>query len=102
MNFKRNTKSISDLFTLRGSFALPCGELSATDTGFSFETEDYSVSSQFFSHSSGVNLRHDTLKNTSDKELSLRSVLSKFTFNGGEYEVYTQHSTWCAERYGLR
>lgn len=100
MNFKRNTKNILDLFTLRGSFALPSGELSAAADGYEFIGEDYSLKSVFTPHPSGVIERRDTITNTSGKTLSLRSVLSKFTFNGGEYEVYTQYSIWCGERYG--
>lgn len=100
MSYKNKVSSISDLFTLRGSFAPPSGELTPTENGFVAECEKFTLRSELYPHPSGVTKRVDSIKNTSSEPITLRSALSKFVFNGGEHEVYTQRSFWCAERYG--
>ena len=100
MNYKNKVSSISDLFTLHGSFAPLSEKPLSTENGFTVEGEGLSIRSEFYPHSSGVTRRADSIKNTSSEPISLRSALSKFVFNGGEYEVYTQRCFWCAERYG--
>ncbi len=100
MNYKNKVRSISELFTFHGSFPLLNEKVTATENGFLIENSDLTLSSDFYPHPSGVTRRVDRIKNTSNKPISLRSILSKFVFNGGEYEVYTQRSVWCGERYG--
>lgn len=100
MNYRNKVRSVSDLFTLHGSFAPPCASLVATENGFIAECDEFTLTSDIYPHSSGVTKRVDSIKNTSDKPITLRSILSKFVLNGGEYEVYTQRSVWCGERYG--
>ena len=94
------TKDVSDIFTLHGSFALLSGEPVATDGGFEFEGNGLKLTANITKHPSGVVCRRDTVKNISDKPITISSALSKFVFNGGEHEVYTQRSVWCGERYG--
>ena len=100
MNYKKKVNEIGDLFSLHGSFAPPSEKPTATENGFTVECEKFTLTSCFYPHPSGVTKRVDCIKNTSDSPLSLRSILSKFVFNGGEYEVYSQRCFWCAERYG--
>ena len=101
MNYYKNKMiSLPDLLTLHGSF-LPLTEyVRETETGFLYKSSDFTITSDFYPHPSGVTKRIDRIKNVSDNPISLSSVLSKFMFNGGEYEVYTQRSVWCGERYG--
>ena len=98
--FDMTVNRISDLFTLCGSFGLPVGEIERTEDGYRYVGEGYEALSTVQNHSSGVNCRRDSIRNTSDQPITLRAALSKFTFYGGEYEVYTQYSEWCNENMG--
>ena len=98
-----NIKNITvpeDMFTLHGSMKKPVGEVKVIDGGLFYEGEGYEVTSKYTTHPSGVTERRDCIKNVSDEDISICSILSKFVFNGGEYEVYTQYSEWCGERNG--
>lgn len=98
---KYKTSKISELFTLAGDFSPITGapEILA-EGGFAYKSEILGITSEQNKHSSGVTVRNDVIKNVSDKPVTLRVALSKFTFSGGEYEVYTQYSQWCAESQG--
>ena len=99
MKFK--TSEIGQLITLSGSFSLLTGAPEMLDGGsFSYKNDVLGVTSEQKKHVSGVTVRQDTLKNVSDKPVSLRAALSRFTLSGGEYDVYTQYSQWCAESQG--
>ena len=95
-----NVKTISDLFLLCGDFSLPTGEVELTDDGYRYVGEGYTATTTLKQHDSGVIRRCDCIQNTTDHDISLRAALSKFVYNGGEYEVYTQYSEWCNESIG--
>lgn len=98
MNFKvQNSKQ---LYTVKGNFSATAGEVQATENGYTFNGDGYKMTTVIDKHSSGVHIRRDVIENISEKPIELRAVLSKFTFNGGEYEVYTQYSEWCHENIG--
>ena len=88
MNFRMN--KVHDMYTLKGSFAMPVGDIEKTENGAIYKDEGYEVTTSITKHWSGVCIRKDVFKNVSDKAIDLRAVLSKFRFNGGEYEVFTQ------------
>jgi len=90
----------SDLFSLHGSFDTLNGGFSQNGDEYVFQSNTLVATATFTHHPSGVVKRCDRVTNVSDQALSLRSALSKFVFNGGEYEVYSQYSMWCCERYG--
>ena len=98
MNFK--TGKVNELYTLHGDFVLPVGAVEHTDNGFKYSGDGYTVSTVIEKHVSGVCKRKDVITNVSDKDIDIRAALSKFSFNGGEYEVYTQYSEWCHEGIG--
>ena len=95
-----NCNSAKDMYTLRGSFTLPIGNVCKTDSGFAYEGDGYRVDTAVEKHESGVYKRKDIITNISDKPIDIRAALSKFSFDGGEYEVYTQYSEWCHEGVG--
>ena len=66
------------------------GDIERESDSLSFLGADIEFHSVFETHSSGVVSRRDILKNISSRELSLSTLLSRFVFNGGEYQVYTQ------------
>jgi len=86
--------------TLEGDFNRPCGPVEVRDGKFFFAGDGIEWSSIITEHKSGVKKRVDTIKNTSDRVIDIRNMLSKFIFEGGEYEVYTQYNEWCGEGYG--
>ena len=100
MDYTKRVKKASELFSVRGNFELPVGDVERDGDSLAFVGENIEFHSAFKTHSSGVVSRRDTVKNVSSRELSLSALLSRFVFNSGEYQVYTQHSIWCGERYG--
>lgn len=98
MNFK--TKSVKDLYTLCGSFSLPLGSAESTEDGYIYKGDGYVIKTVIEKHPSGVFKRSDVLTNVSDKSIDVRAALSKYSLDGGEYEVYTQYSEWCHEGVG--
>ncbi|MBQ6840148.1 MAG: hypothetical protein IJO45_05605, partial [Oscillospiraceae bacterium] len=92
MNYMDHYQKIGDLITLLGDFPLPEGELTRQQNGFSYQNETVEVAAEFENHPSGVVLRRDRVKNISDHPITIRTALSKFVFNSGEFEVYTQYN----------
>lgn len=88
------------LFTVEGSFGKLDGSVTDRNGKYTYSSGELELSSEHSTHASGVTKRRDSIKNVSDKPVSLRSALSKFTLSGGEYEVYTQYSEWCGEGKG--
>lgn len=98
MNFK--TQTAKQLYTLKGSFAYPTDEIKVNENELYYLGDGYEITTVLRKHTSGVCIRKDVIKNVSDKNVTFRAALSKFTFCGGEYEVYTQYSEWCRESVG--
>ena len=92
MNYMDHYQKIGDLITLLGDFPLPEGELTRQENGFFFGNDTVEVSAVFENHPSGVVLRRDTVKNIAERPITIRTALSKFVFNGGEFEAYTQYN----------
>ncbi len=91
---------IGDLFSIYGSVSMPVGMPEKTVNGYYFKGEGFEAISENISHSSGVTVRSDRITNISQNEISFTRILSKFVFNSGDYEVYTQYSEWCDESLG--
>ena len=98
MDFKIN--SVKDVYTFKGSFDLPTGSVVNTENGFVYFGNGFKAEATVEKHPSGVCKRTDVITNVSDEPIDLRAALAKFSFNGGEYEVYTQYSEWCHESNG--
>jgi len=92
MNYMDHYQKIGDLITLLGDFPLPEGDLTRRENGFSYKNDAVEVVTEFENHPSGVVLRRDKVKNISHRPITIRTALSKFVFNGGEFEVYTQYN----------
>ena len=99
MNFK--TAEIGEVIALVGDFSPLTGAPEMTGEGFIYKNDEITVTSECKKHPSGVTVRRDSVVNTSEKELTVRAALSRFTVSGGEYEVYTQYSQWCGESQGM-
>ncbi len=100
MNYQPVLKDIRYMASLQGDFAWPAGEIQCDGNRYFFAGDGYEWSSEITEHASGVKKRVDKIKNVSDRTIELRTALSRFSFHGGEYEVYTQYNEWCGEGYG--
>jgi alpha-galactosidase len=100
MHYQPILKDIRYMASLQGDFDWPAGEITECDGGYFFVGDGYEWRSTITEHKSGVNVRVDKIKNVSDRPIALRTALSRFSFFGGEYEVFTQYNEWCGEGYG--
>ena len=91
---------ITDLLTVYGDFERALGDTVKCDDGFSYKNNDIEIVIKTIKHSSGVFERKDTIKNISGRKIEISTALSKFTLNGGEYQVYTQTSKHIKEGIG--
>lgn len=101
MNFKFFTEKCNQMFTIGGIFPAFTKNLERTNDSFYFEENGVKVESEFQDSPEGIILRRDKITNVSDSTISLASLFSKFTFEGGEWEAYTQYSEWCGESDGM-
>ena len=77
-----------------GSFGEICGDVTREGNTVSRETGDYRITCRYEADEYGVFTRTDSFRNISDKPLDLRALRSRFVFDGGEYQVYTQVLNW--------
>lgn len=91
-------KGISGMWYLSGDFGVldgPC-DYTVTQTAqtrtYSYQTEQYRVSSVFTRQANGVMLRQDSFENLTDRPLMLNTFFSRFYLEGNRYEVYTQYN----------
>ena len=94
------TMKADDLWTIYGSFGMVKGDVYGNNNFFYAECDSCQVCSAREEGENGVVLQTGALKNTSDNPISVHHIMSKFVFDGGEYEVYTQCNTWQNESYG--
>lgn len=94
----RNT--VNEIFTVHGDFEPLCGEVKKIGGALAFRGSGLLLTSREIKDESGVTERIDTVKNVSKKPISITTLLSKFTLNGGEYSVYTQTSQHIRESQG--
>ena len=93
-------KEITDIFTVYGSFARVYGEVGTNDNIAFYKNEDIALGTKTVSHPSGVYERIDSIKNISQRNIEITTLLSKFTLNGGEYLVYSETSKHIRECMG--
>ena len=94
------TNDIKELISLRGDFGMLIGAPASTPEGFAYNNGKVDVRFNITRHASGVISRRDTVTNVSGKTLSITAALSRFSFDNGEWEVYTQYDEWCNESLG--
>ena len=99
MDFMYNEK-ITDLFTVYGDFERAVGLSTKSGNTISYKNNEIELKSQISKHSSGVFERCDSIKNVSSRDIEISTLLSKFTLNGGEYQVYAQTSKHTREGIG--
>lgn len=89
------------LFSVYGSFGQAMGEISIKGEKIISESDTYKIEAEIKTDELGVSCRTAKITNTSDKPIDITYLASKFLFDGGEYEVYSQSSTWENESVGV-
>lgn len=97
---------IAGLFSVSGSFGIIDGTVTYDKT-VSGNTETYTYENgalrlvaTFTHRKDGCVLRQDRVENVSDAPVILNRVRSRFTFEGGEYQIYSQSNNWQHENVG--
>ena len=101
-----NTDTITGLFLVQGSFGMIDGLVNydeqKTDNGvvYSYQTDKVLLRAEFTFFADGGVLRRDTVKNISSEDITAYRLTSRFTLEGGEYDVFTQSNCWQHEGVG--
>ena len=101
----RGVDNLSGLYSVAGSFGivdgtLPAKALQKTADGYLYENGKIRLATKQTVFSEGAVLREDSLTNISSEEIVLNRAFSRFTFEGGKYEIYTQENNWQHESVG--
>ncbi len=83
-----------------GSFGELVGDVRRENGILSQEFDGCKITCEYKEDEYGVIYRKDVLENISDKSAYVTSIKSRFVFEGGEYEVYTQYNNWQTESMG--
>lgn len=97
--FEKGTDS-RQFFGGCGSFGEMRGTVQRDGKAISLNTPEYSITCTYEHDAYGVFTRRDLFVNRSDKEMIVNGLKSRFVFEGGEYEVYTQFCNWQTENMG--
>ncbi|MBQ8738838.1 MAG: alpha-galactosidase [Clostridia bacterium] len=98
MRFKNST--LSDMLTLFSDAPDSPSTVVRNGDCYTIKNDHFLVECVFKKHKTGIISRQDTITNISGKRLTINTARSKFTLNGGEYEVYTQYSEHISEGMG--
>ena len=82
------------------SFGELTGDVSRSYNTVFKQTDNYKIQCTYTIDEYGVINRKDVLKNITDKTINITSLKSRFVFEGGEYDVYTQYNNWQTESMG--
>jgi alpha-galactosidase len=100
MNVFKKTKKTSELFSIIGSFGKIDENVDISKNGVEIVKNDIKLKAEIKKSDSGVFRRKDFVTNLSEESVALYSLGSKFTLDGGEWEVYTQYNGWQSESLG--
>lgn len=84
-------------FTDRGQLS---GDLNRAGNQLAFRAQDCCLTCTWETDDNGVFHRKDSFRNCADQPVTVYSLKSRFVFEGGEYEVYTQFNNWLLENQG--
>lgn len=100
LRFWEKCDNVKDLFRGLGDFGEVTGDINRDGQILSNESDDYRVKCVYEKDEYGVFTRQDTFQNLSEEFLTVNCLKSRFVFEGGEYEVYTQFNNWQVESSG--
>lgn len=100
LNYFSNGTDVKSFFRGYGSFGEIHGELQRDGQTIYQETKDYRIQCEYVQDDYGVFTRNDTFENVSEGPINVKCLKSRFIFEGGEYQVYTQYNGWQHESSG--
>jgi len=90
-----NQNSTADsIWSVYGSFGQALGAVTINGENITSEGKEYKIETTRKKDSLGVVCQTGRIINISDKPISVTYLASKYVYDGGEYEIYTQSSTW--------
>ena len=87
-------------FSGSGSFGELSGTLTRDENAISISKPAFKMSCNYKQDAHGVFTRNDVFENKSEESVTIYNLKSRFVFDGGEYEVYTQFNNWQTESVG--
>ena len=100
MNMTDRIIDARNIWNISGDFGNVCGSVSIDGGKYKSRNEHYSILDQTVTNNLGVNYRTGEFSNISSLPLTLTCLYSKFLFDDGEYDVYTQYNGWQNESLG--
>ena len=101
MNRIHKGQTARGFFNIGGSFGEVFGSVLASEEKIVAKNDIYCATLDIEKHESGVSVQTGSFKNVSDKEIIVKTLMSRFVFPGGEWEVYTQYNGWQNESKGV-
>ncbi len=101
---KIKTTGVSGFFSAYGDFGIIDGadcdvdKIERKSNGYVSDYDDFTVTCEYEEFEHGVVMRKDTFLAKCD--LTLNRYTTRFLFEGGEYDIYTQYSSWQHESKG--
>lgn len=89
------------LWSVYGSFGQAMGKIDIDGDCISSTYEEYRIETVRKTDELGVVYQTGKITNISDKPIDITFLASKFMFDGGEYQIYSQSSTWENESVGI-
>ena len=99
-SYFQDIDDIRRLFDVVGLKEKLHGAPTVNDGEIAFACADYRLSITWEKDENGVFTRRDILENHTDHPVTLTAARSRFSFEGNEYEVYTQFNAWQNESTG--
>ena len=90
----------SSVWNVTGSFGKLNSDIQIRKKTFSTEFNGVFVSSERKQYKNGVVCQVGYLKNNTDEVMTVNTLASRFVFDGGEYDIYTQSNFWQNESRG--
>ena len=101
MNRIHKEETARGFFNIEGSFGEVFGQVQASEDKIVSKNDIYCATLDIQKHESGVSVQTGSFKNVSDKEIIVNTLMSRFVFHGGDWEVYTQYNGWQNESKGV-
>ena len=90
----KNSLKCSDVCAIFGNFKYLSGDFKIENDSKVYNNSTLKITVEESKKESDVILRSDVIQNVSEREIELTCAQSVFCFYDGDYEVYTQYSTW--------
>ena len=97
---------IAGLFSVAGSFGIIDGKAiydkksDGNSETYTYKNDSIKLEAKFEKRHDGSVFRRDTLTNLSAEKIILNRLRGRFTFEGGEYSIYSQSTNWQHENVG--